>query len=155
GADLHARRSSAPARCGGRYALRIHAVLRQEFKMNTITRMLVLLILPTALLAEPANVAGKWNAALELENITGHPVLIFKQDGEKLTGTYEGRYGVSNLKGTIKEKQIDFTVIVIAEGTQTQGVFSGTVDGDSMHGSVSFEGAGEGTWTASRAPVKK
>jgi len=108
-----------------------------------------------SVLADPANVAGKWNAAMQLETITGHPVLTFKQDGEKLTGTYEGRYGAFDLKGTIKDKKIEFTVTMVAEGSQTQGYFAGTVDGDAIRGTVEFEGAGEGTWTAERVPVKK
>ena len=101
--------------------------------------------------AEPANVAGKWNISLELESITGHPVVLLKQDGEKLTGTYEGRYGQSELKGSIKEKDIEFAVTLVAEGMQTQGVFAGKVNGDTMSGNVSFEGAGDGTWSATRA----
>jgi len=101
--------------------------------------------------AEPANVAGKWNVSLQLESITGHPIILLKQDGEKLTGTYEGRYGQSELKGSIKEKDIEFSVSIVAEGMQTQGVFAGQVDGDTMGGDVSFEGAGDGTWSAVRA----
>ena len=37
--------------------------------------------LSAVLLAEPARVDGKWNAQLQLESITGHPILTFKQDG--------------------------------------------------------------------------
>jgi hypothetical protein len=112
--------------------------------------VLALLVVP-GLAAEPAKVAGKWNVTLELPSITGHPVVTLKQDGEKLTGTYEGRYGESLLTGTVKEKEITFTVTFVAEGMQTQGVFAGKVDGDTMGGDVSFEGAGDGTWSAVRA----
>jgi hypothetical protein len=111
---------------------------------------LAFLVVP-GLSAEPAKVAGKWNVTLELSSITGHPVITLKQDGEKLAGTYEGRYGESPLTGTVKEKEISFTVTMVAEGTQTQGVFAGKVDGDTMGGDVSFEGAGDGTWSAVRA----
>ena len=122
---------------------------------NIALALVVGLVASGTLVAEPANVAGKWNAALQLETITGHPVLTFKQDGEKITGTYEGRYGEFTLKGTIKEKKIEFTVTMLAEGTQTQGYFAGTVDGDTIRGTVEFEGAGEGTWTAARVPPKQ
>ena len=111
---------------------------------------LALLLVP-GLSAEPAKVAGKWNVTLELSSITGHPVITLKQDGEKLTGTYEGRYGESALTGTVKEKEITFTVTFVAEGMQTQGVYTGKVDGDTMGGDVSYEGAGDGTWSAVRA----
>ena len=112
--------------------------------------LLALLVIP-GLTAEPAKVAGKWNISMELSSITGHPVITLKQDGEKLTGTYEGRYGESALTGTIKEKDISFTVTIVAEGMQTQGVFTGKVEGETMGGDVSFEGAGDGTWSAVRA----
>lgn len=118
--------------------------------MRTLA-ILALSVFAAAVSAEPANVAGKWNVTLQLESITGHPVILLKQDGEKLTGTYEGRYGQSELKGSIKEKDIEFTVSIVAEGMQTQGVFAGKVDGDTMSGDVSYEGAGDGTWSATRA----
>lgn len=117
--------------------------------------LLTLLLIPAVLGGEPARVAGQWNMTLELESITGHPVLTFKQDGEKLTGTYQGRYGTFKLEGSIKEKAIEFVVAMTAEGIETSGWFSGTVAGDSMSGVVEFEGAGEGTWSATRAPAKE
>ena len=120
--------------------------------MIVTARVVVLaLLLVPGLSAEPAKVAGKWNVTLELSSITGHPVITLKQDGEKLTGTYEGRYGESALTGTVKEKEITFTVTFVAEGMQTQGVYTGKVDGDTMGGDVSYEGAGDGTWSAVRA----
>ena len=105
--------------------------------------------------AAPANVAGQWAVSLELGSIVGHPTLDLKQDGEKLTGTYRGRYGASPLEGAVKENQIGFTVTMSAEGQEVSGYFSGTVEGDKMSGSVEFEGAGDGTWSATRTPAKK
>jgi hypothetical protein len=118
--------------------------------MTAFARMLAVSVLAGVVSAEPAKVAGKWNVTLQLESITGHPVILLKQDGEKLTGTYEGRYGPSELTGSIKEKAIEFTVSFVAEGMHTEGVFAGTVDGDTMGGECAYEGAGEGTWTATR-----
>ncbi len=117
--------------------------------MRTLA-IVALTVFACVVTAEPANVAGKWNVTMQLESITGHPVILLKQDGEKLTGTYEGRYGQSELKGSVKDKEIEFTVSIVAEGMQTQGVFAGTVNGDTMSGDVSFEGAGDGTWSAAR-----
>jgi hypothetical protein len=105
--------------------------------------------------AGPANVAGVWNVTLELGAITGRPTLELKQDGEKITGTYRGRYGASPLEGAVKNNTIGFTVTLNAEGQQASGSFGGVVDGDSMSGTVEFEGAGDGTWSATRAPAKK
>ncbi len=119
--------------------------------MKHVLLFVALCLVPAAPVAEPAKVAGVWNVVLELETIKGRPVLTLKQDGEKITGTYEGRYGPSALEGAIKEKEIEFAVTFVAEGMRTTGSFGGTVDGDTMGGTVEFEGAGEGTWSATRA----
>jgi hypothetical protein len=123
--------------------------------MLTVTRVAALLsfCLATAGMpyAEPAKVAGKWSGALQLESIQSSPTLTFVQDGEKLTGTYQGYYGASPIEGTVKETEINFTVTYNIEGSKIQAVFTGTVDGDSMGGRVEFEGAGSGTWSAKRA----
>jgi hypothetical protein len=109
-------------------------------------------------IAEPVKIAGVWKFTVELEIGTGHPTVTLKQDGEKLTGTYDGRYGAAPLEGTIKENKIEFTVSMTAEGAAVTGVFSGVVEGDDgnqgMRGAVDFDQAGEGTWTAVRAAAK-
>src|SRR5260370_23697698 len=101
--------------------------------------------LAPSLTAAPAKVAGVWKFTVELEVGTGHPTVTLKQDGEKLTGTYDGRYGPSPLEGVIKENTIEFTVSMTAEGAAVIGRFAGTVDGEGMSGSVVFDQAGEGT----------
>src|SRR6185436_6927451 len=58
----------------------------RAFGGTMIRNVVALAFALASVLADPANVAGKWNAAMQLETITGHPVLTFKQDGEKLTG---------------------------------------------------------------------
>jgi len=109
-------------------------------------------------IAEPVKIGGVWKFTVELELGTGHPTVTLKQDGEKLTGTYDGRYGAAPLEGTIKENKIEFTVSMTAEGAAVTGVFSGVVEGDDgnqgMRGAVDFDQAGEGTWTAVRAAAK-
>jgi hypothetical protein len=119
-------------------------------------RAAILVLISAVLLsAAPANIAGPWQFTVELAVGTARPLVTFKQDGEKITGTYEGRYGKSNLEGTVKENQVEFTVTVVAEGTTVSGLFSGTYENDRMSGDVDYEGAGEGTWTAVRVPEKK
>jgi hypothetical protein len=126
-------------------------MIQRAVLLGLISASIALAPVPTA----PASVAGVWNVTLELGAITGRPTLELKQDGEKITGTYRGRYGASPLEGAVKDNKIGFTVTLNAEGQQSSGDFSGVVDGDSMSGTVEFEGAGEGTWSATRAPAKK
>jgi hypothetical protein len=48
-----------------------------------------------------------------------------------------------------------FIVTVGAEGTTVSGAFVGDVEKDRMTGTVEYEGAGDGTWSAVRIPEKK
>ncbi len=118
-----------------------------------------------AVLAQPMvqtktalNVTGKWAMVLEMSMGTGNPTLELKQDAEKLTGTYTGRYGTSKLEGTLKERAITFWFNMTAEGTSVDMSFTGEVaaDGQSMKGSASIGGVGDATWTAKKEkdPVK-
>ena len=123
--------------------------------LRTLALCVVCVGLLSAAPAAPANVAGQWQFTVELSMGTGRPLVTFKQDGEKITGTYEGRYGKSSLEGTVKENHIEFTVTVVAEGTTVSGVFAGDYEKEQMSGTVEYEGAGDGTWSAVRIPEKK
>lgn len=127
-------------------------------RMRHAFRALILLLIwtmPGAALTAPANIAGRWQFTVELSMGTGSPVVTFEQEGEKITGTYEGRYGKSSLEGTVKENQVEFTIAVEAEGTRVAGVFNGVYENDRMRGNVEYEGAGDGTWTAVRISAQK
>jgi hypothetical protein len=124
--------------------------------MSRSARAVLLVLISVVLVsAAPASIAGQWQFTVELAVGTGRPLVTFKQDGEKVTGTYEGRYGKSNLEGTVKENAVQFTVTVVAEGTTVSGLFSGTYENDRMSGDVDYEGAGDGTWSAVRVAAKK
>lgn len=101
--------------------------------------------------AKPAAVAGKWTVSLEIESITATSGLELKQDGEKLTGSYiSSRYGPVPLQGTVKDRVIEFTFKLNAEGTEVPMAFKGEVaaDGLTMKGRASIAEMGEGTWSA-------
>jgi hypothetical protein len=95
------------------------------------------------------NVTGQWEMTVETGQGSGNPSFTFKQEGEKLTGRYKGLLGESDLTGTVKGNQIEFSFKVSGqlEGTVT---YSGTTDGKTMKGKVSLAGMGEGTFTGSK-----
>ena len=109
-----------------------------------------LLAAASAFAADAAKVAGDWTLSVETPNGTRTPTASFKQEGENLTGTYKGALGEAPLKGTIKGNEIKFTVTVNTPNGELALDYSGTVDGDSMKGSVKFGQAGEGTWTGKK-----
>ena len=114
-----------------------------------------LFIVVLAAVASAADITGNWKADLETPQGKVQVSYTFKQDGEKITGTYAGRYGKSALEGTVKENHVEFIVTVVAEGTTVSGAFVGDVEKDRMTGTVEYEGAGDGTWSAVRIPEKK
>jgi hypothetical protein len=116
-----------------------------------ITALLVVIATPiTAAAADNAKVAGDWSLTVETPNGTGSPTVTFKQDGGNLTGTYKGRSGESELKGTVTGNDIKWSVTIHPQGQDLVIEYSGTVDGDTMKGKVTFGSMGEGTFTGKR-----
>ena len=100
------------------------------------------------------SVAGDWDATF---NTPGGPQplkLIFKVDGEKLTGTAKRSRGDVALTGTIKGDDITFSYTIDYNGNPVTLVFSGKVKGDEMSGTVSFNDSVSDDWSAKRAAVK-
>ena len=94
------------------------------------------------------DVTGKWTFAVVTENGTGTPAVVLKQEGEKLTGTYESaRMGVRPIEGTVKKDSINFAL----KGGEVELRFIGVVvDKDNMKGIVDLAGQGSATFTGTR-----
>lgn len=95
------------------------------------------------------DITGAWDVEVQTDQGSGNPAFTFKQDGEKLTGSYKGLLGESTLTGTVKGDKIEFSFKVSGqlEGTVT---YTGTTDGKTMKGKVSLAGMGEGTFTGKK-----
>jgi hypothetical protein len=99
----------------------------------------------------PADVAGAWALTVESGQGTGTPTVTFKQDGEKLTGTYSSQvFGDQQVTGTIKGNAIRFSFTGSFEGTTFTVSYTGTVDKDTMKGKVMLGDLGEGTFTGKK-----
>ncbi len=84
---------------------------------------------------------------------SGNPSFTFKQEGEKLTGTYKGLFGTADLTGTVKENEIKFFFKVDYQGQNFEITYEGKIeDKDTMRGTVKMSEIGEGTWTGKRRP---
>ena len=107
----------------------------------------------TSLLVQdkPQNVSGDWALTVETAQGTGNPSVSFKQDGEKLTGTYSSQlFGEQKVTGTIKGTAITFGFTGSIEGNTLQVTYTGTVDKDTMKGKVTLGDLGEGTFTGKK-----
>lgn len=136
------------------------ALVRRTFLASLMTVALVAAVISPAIAAAqqdkpapPAKVAGKWQTVLEMEVGNANITLEFTQDGEKLAGTYAGRYGKYPLAGTVKGRVLDFVVTINAEGTETKMHFTGEIDeaGAVIKGSANLGGMGDAGWIAKRA----
>ncbi len=98
------------------------------------------------------NVAGKWAMTMEMSMGTATPSLDLQQDGTKISGSYTGRYGTFPLEGTLKERAIQFSFQMGAEGETVTMSFAGEVapDGQTMKGTASLGEMGDATWTAKK-----
>ena len=99
---------------------------------------------------EPAKVAGAWEMTSESPRGTRTQTLTIQQDGSTIKGTIEGRRGPAPLEGSVTGNKISFTVKRDTPNGTFTLEYNGTVDGDSMKGTVHSEQF-DGTWTAKRA----
>jgi hypothetical protein len=101
--------------------------------------------------AQTVDVTGDWAFTVETGMGSGTPAITFKQDGEKLTGTYNGQLGNTTFTGTVKGTAIEFSFTTEAQGQSIDVVYKGTVDGKAMKGAVAMAGGQlSGTFTGTK-----
>lgn len=101
--------------------------------------------------ASATDISGAWAFTVESPQGTGTPAVTFKQEGERLTGTYKGRLGEAPLMGTVKGSDVSFTIKINFQGQDMEMAFTGKLEGkDGMKGAVNFGGLANGTWTAKK-----
>jgi hypothetical protein len=93
---------------------------------------------------EPANVAGTWSITVSGEAGSANQTIVLKQDGNKITGTFRGPRQSGTLEGAVLGNKISFHV-----NTRIPLDYKGTVDGDTMNGTLTTHGK-SGDWTATR-----
>ncbi len=114
-------------------------------------RRAFLVLCLVALPALAVDITGKWQFDVQTDAGGGSPTFVFKQDGEKLTGTYSGAFGQANLTGTVKGDAIEFSFEAEVMDQKGKVIYRGTIEGpDKMKGEVEFTGLGKGIWTGTR-----
>jgi hypothetical protein len=98
------------------------------------------------------DVAGEWELTSEGRQGPMTQTLKIVQDGEKITVTMEGRMGEMTGEGTIKDNAIEWTITRETPRGEFTSVYKGTVDGDTMSGTVSMSmgNMAEREWTAKK-----
>ncbi len=101
--------------------------------------------------AKAGDVSGTWALELKTAGGGGTPTVTLKQDGDKLTGQYTSQMiGEAPVTGSIKGSDFTFQFSASVQGTTLQVVYTGTLDGSTMKGTVKLGDMGEGTFTGKR-----
>lgn len=112
-----------------------------------------LLVVSLAVMAgaqgKAANVAGAWKITQAGRNGDVTNDLTITQSGSTLTGTLKTAQGESPINGTVDGNNIDFMVKRTTPNGEMTNEYKGTVDGDTMKGSVTM-GQRSVDWTATR-----
>ena len=126
------------------------------------TLIVALVVLPASGLTQQApadrslDLTGRWSMALDMSMGPAEPLLELKQEGDRITGTYTGRYGSFELSGTIKARKLAFTFTMGTAADPIEVAFTGEVsaDGESMKGEATLGTMGDATWSAKREKAK-
>jgi hypothetical protein len=123
--------------------------------MKILRRLFITMLASTALaaaaLAADANVAGEWDFTVETQAGSGMPHFSLKQDGTTVTGTYKGQLGEAPVTGTVKGNELTLNFKVSAQGAELECTYTGTVEGDTIKGTVSLGQLGGGTFTGKKS----
>jgi hypothetical protein len=99
-----------------------------------------------------ANLAGTWLFSVDLDG-GGHgdPTFVFKQDGDKLTGTYDGPLGHQDVTGTVTGNKAVFGFQASQDGETVKLTYTGTIESQTkMSGTIEFSTGEKGKWTATK-----
>jgi hypothetical protein len=101
--------------------------------------------------AAKVDLTGKWTFDVQTDAGSGTPTVTFKQDGEKLTGHYSGQLGDVDITGSVKGSDFSFSFTSDLQGNKLDVTYKGTIETkDSLKGTLSIAGLGNGTFTAKR-----
>jgi hypothetical protein len=114
--------------------------------LQFVSLMLLLAVAGVVVAADaPANVAGNWSVDVSGASGKTTQTIVLTQDGGKITGTFKGPRQSGTIDGTVDGKNVKFHVTA-----RIPLDYTGTVDGDSMKGTMSGRGQ-QGDWTATRS----
>ena len=101
-----------------------------------------------ALTLSAADLTGTWTAAVTLVAGSGNATFVFKQAGEKLTGTYSGQVGQADVTGTVKGSDAEWS---FEAGEAGKVSYKGTIGADGkISGTVQYGQLGSGKFTAEK-----
>lgn len=101
------------------------------------------------------DVAGTWDVTFTAQQGPIPGQLVFKKEGAKIIGTVTSQVGTSPLEAEVKGKAVTVWFSITREQGPLAIQLDGTVDGDTMKGSIGAGGQIAGSFEATRAKDAK
>jgi hypothetical protein len=119
-------------------------------KNYSIVSFFILLLLTISLSAQDINVTGNWEMTVTTPRGERTQDVNFKQEGEKLTVTMQGRRGEVTGEGTVKGKKIEWTITRSTPRGKFTMTYTGKIEEDKMSGEVQMGDFGSREWKAKK-----
>lgn len=119
-------------------------------KNYSIVSFFILLLLAISLSAQDINVTGNWEMTVTTPRGERTQDVNFKQEGEKLTVTMQGRRGEVTGEGTVKGNEIEWTITRSTPRGEFTMTYTGKIEGDTMSGEVQMGDFGTSEWKAKK-----
>jgi hypothetical protein len=115
---------------------------------------LVALGVPAGALAQGSpDITGAWVVTVDTPQGKHDAEATFKQSGEKVIGDVTTPMGTANVSGTLIKNQLTISYSIALQGQPLEFKLAGTVDTDTMSGTLEFGGIGSTAWSARRKPA--
>ena len=98
-----------------------------------------------------ASIPGKWAVTVHDTRGTGEQHFDLQQNGTAITGDHTGEIYNGKLRGTVTADHVLMTSVMPVSGGRIGYIFKGTVQGNTMSGTVTMGEYGSATWNATRA----
>lgn len=99
----------------------------------------------------PASVNGRWSVQIHYLRGLGEQQFLLEQNGNQITGEHHGEIYNAQFQGAIHGDQIELHSVMPVAGNPLRCNFKGTVEGNSMNGTLNMGEYGNATWSAIRA----
>jgi hypothetical protein len=126
--------------------------MRKQLSLTIFISLIAALTVFTGHTSAAVDISGTWIFSVDLEN-GGHgdPTFVFKQEGEKLTGTYNGPLGEYKVAGTLMGAKAVFGFDFTVDGQTGKAAYTGNLESPTkMTGAVEFSNGPRGKWTATK-----
>jgi hypothetical protein len=106
-----------------------------------------------AVAQDSSDITGSWLVTVDGPQGKSDVEATFKQAGEKVTGEVITPMGTANFSGTLITNQLAISYSIPLQGQALEFKLAGTVDKDTMAGTLELGGLGKTSWTAKRKPA--